>query len=208
MLQEVQTLWRQLNGPQAVAYVRSIFKYFKDTYDANLDYLNELSIATANETHLNFIGTLMGIKRPIVQNEIKYNKLLSFSNTLLSDNSQGFSTDYTNEDDQGGFFDSADRTITEDATGLLDLEDYRFVLQVLSEQEGSFRSLQLIDRIIARFILAPVSYALSYHPTIPGDIVVTLSNSTAYRALLMKILLNMFFLTAPTVHVLVEGQAA
>jgi hypothetical protein len=126
----------------------------------------------------------------------------------LSDDSQGLSTDYTNEDDQGGFFDSADRTLTEDAMGLLDLEDYRFVLQVLSEQEGSFRSLQLIDRIIARFILAPVTYALSYHPTISGDIVVTLSNSTAYRALLMKILLNMFFLTAPTVHVLVEGQAA
>jgi len=204
MIEEVQLLWKQLNGPQAVAFVKSIFQYFKETYDSNLSYLNNLNIETANESHLNMIGTLMGVKRPFIENEIKYSKLLSFNSTLLSGDTQGFSTEYTNKDDQGGFFDTA---ISSDEAGqeILSTEDYRHILQVLSEQEGSARSFQLIDQIVSRFILLPVTYTLSYHPTIPGDIVVTLSNPTQYRALLAKIVLNIFFLSIPTVHFVVEG---
>lgn len=208
MIEEVQTLWKQLNGPQAVAYVRSIFKYFKDTYDADLDYLSKLNIQTANESHLNFIGTLMGLRRPLIQNELKYGKLLAFSDTLLSNDPQGFGIEYTNMDDQGGFLDSTTGTNSEAGVEILSIEDYRFILQVLSEQEGSFRGFQIIDKIVSRFILPPVTYTLSYHPTIPGDIMVTLSNPTSYRALLTKIILNNFFLTAPTVHISAEGQVA
>ena len=204
MIEEVQTLWRQLNGPQAVAFVKSIFQYFKATYNDNLAYLNGLNIQTANEAHLNFIGTLMGIRRPFIQNELKYAKLLAFSNAHLLGDLQGFGIEYTDVDDKGGFFDSTEISDQEARTEVLNTEDYRFVLQVLSEQEGSLRSLQLIDRIVSRFIEQPVTYTLSYHPTIPGDIVVTLSNSMSYKALLTKVVLNSFFLTVPTIHIIVE----
>jgi hypothetical protein len=207
MIEEVQTLWRQLNGPQAVAFVRSIFKYFKDAYDVNLSYLYGLNIQSANEQHLNFIGTLMGIRRPFIQNELRYDKLLKFYEDLQEDNPQGFGIEYTDVDDQGGFFDSTLSYNQQAGTELIPTEEYRFLLQVVSEQEGSFRSLRLIDKVASRFINQPISYTLSYHPTIPGDIIIALNNPSGYRALLTKIVLNLFFLTAPTVHIIVEGTA-
>jgi len=203
MIEEVQTLWRQLNGPQAVAFVRSIFAYFKDAYDDNLDYLNGLNIETANEQHLNFIGKLMGIRRPIVQSE-SYSKLLYFSDNLQSNDSQGLAKVYTDVDGQGGFFDTTDGFSSNENADILPIEDYRFLLKVVSEQEGSFRSLVLIDKIVSQFIPETITYKLSYHPTISGDIVVTLSSTAPYRTLLAKIVLNLFFSTVPTVHFQVE----
>jgi len=207
MIEEVQTLWKQLNGPQAVAFVRSIFKYFKDAHDVNLSYLYGLNIQSTNEQHLNFIGTLMGIRRPFIQSELRYDKLLKFNEDLQEDDPQGFAEVYTDQDDVGGFFDSELSSEYQSDTELIPTEEYRFLLQVVSEQEGSFRSLRLIDKVASRFINKPISYTISYHPTIPGDIIIALSNPSGYRALLTKIVLNLFFLTAPTVHITVGGTA-
>lgn len=66
MINPITFLWKQLNGPQITAICQAIWLYFKNTYDANLEYLHGLSIATAKTNHLTFIGILQGLARPLI----------------------------------------------------------------------------------------------------------------------------------------------
>ena len=64
MINPINFLWKQLNGPQITAYCQGIYLYFKKTYDDVLEYWKNFSIATANNSHLTFLGALQGIARP------------------------------------------------------------------------------------------------------------------------------------------------
>lgn len=65
MILPIAFLWKQLNGPQITGIVKAIFQFIKNKLDTHLDYYNNISIDTADEKHLELIGTLMGISRPI-----------------------------------------------------------------------------------------------------------------------------------------------
>ena len=65
MINPISFLWKQLNGPQISAICNAIWQYFKDSYDNLLDYFYNLSIASANDSHLTFIGLLQGLARPL-----------------------------------------------------------------------------------------------------------------------------------------------
>ena len=67
ILRPVRFLWKQMNGPQVTAIMTALFRYMRDTFNPIIEYLTTFSIATATDTHLTFIGTCMGIIRPIIQ---------------------------------------------------------------------------------------------------------------------------------------------
>lgn len=66
MIHPFRFLWKQLNGPQITAICTAIYRWIKNKFDTTLDYLNNFSIETANDTHLSLIGMIMGLVRPIV----------------------------------------------------------------------------------------------------------------------------------------------
>lgn len=64
MIHPISFIWKQFTGSQVLAFLNGLFTYFKETYDANLEYFRHLSIANANDSHLTFIGILQNIARP------------------------------------------------------------------------------------------------------------------------------------------------
>ena len=53
MIIPVEFLWAQLDGPQISAIMEALVDYLKDMFDNKkfsiLDYINNMSVATANE---------------------------------------------------------------------------------------------------------------------------------------------------------------
>lgn len=65
-LRPFRFLWKQFCGPQVTAIMTAIFRYMRDTFNNQIEYLSTFSIKTASDTHLTLIGALSGIIRPIV----------------------------------------------------------------------------------------------------------------------------------------------
>lgn len=65
MISKIRWLWRQFTGPQITALCTGIYRVVS-SINTKLNYLNTLSIATANDSHLTLIGILMGITRPLL----------------------------------------------------------------------------------------------------------------------------------------------
>ena len=64
MIGPISFLWKQLNGPQITAFTKSVYNWAVDEFDRSLEYLNNLSISTANSKHLSFLGMLANFSRP------------------------------------------------------------------------------------------------------------------------------------------------
>ena len=66
MILDFQYWWKQFNGPRITAIMRAILLWMKENWDEQLEYFWNLSIDTANSSHLTFFGILSGFIRPIV----------------------------------------------------------------------------------------------------------------------------------------------
>lgn len=202
MIKEQRFLWKQMDGPQGNGIVTAIFNYFKEKFNTTLNYFDTLSIATANEQHLMFIGALMGIRRPFVANAMYYDKLFKFTNTMLENEPSGFATIYTSAEGVGGFLD-VDLSSYEDNDNyeLLRLADYRYVLLKVAELSGQTHSMVLLDAIVSAFIPSNINYIFSYSN---NNIIVTFDGLAAYQMYLLRIVLNLFFFTSPYVELVVN----
>lgn len=88
MISKIRWLWKQFTGPRISAFCVGITRVLS-SIDDQLTYLNNLSISTANNSHLTLIGVLMGITRPII--EVASDDYFLFTSTSGTDADHGFS---------------------------------------------------------------------------------------------------------------------
>lgn len=143
MIAPINFLWKQLNGPQITAFCRAVYLWIKDLFDDKLDYFNTFSIDTANDEHLTTLGTLMGIKRPMIG--VQNNEDFWFTNTKEK-STRGFGDIGS---DVGGLFSSPDPTGMN--ASYIGEEYYRPLLKTVATGKGMPGSLVLIDEICAYF---------------------------------------------------------
>lgn len=140
MIAPVNFLWKQLNGPQITAFCKAIYQWIKRELNPTLDYFNTFSIGTATDDHLTTIGTLLGIKRPIVS--LAAASSFFFTEDKETDNERGFSEF---KGGTGGVF--ADIDVTGMDSKFLGESYYRSLLQSIVSSKGEPGSLILIDDV-------------------------------------------------------------
>lgn len=144
MIAPINFLWKQFNGPQIIAFCRAIYNWLKNAFDPTLNYFNTFSIDTATDDHLTTIGTLMGVKRPLIDTSGAEE---TFQFTATKESSiNGFGND---EKTFGGKF--ADVTKLEEQNTYISDEYYRPLLKTISTGKGLPGSLILIDEICSYF---------------------------------------------------------
>lgn len=141
MILPIKFLWDQLDGPQVRGISEALFQYFKQMFDDKLDYLNTLSVATANDSHLTFLGILANFTRPIIS---------------VPDKDFFFLTTEPDHDSDHGFSSVSDRTVGGRLVGAegattearpLNTEHYRLLLKAFIEGDGELGGLVLLDNI-------------------------------------------------------------
>lgn len=141
MILPVKFLWEQLDGPQAKAIAQATFNYFKEMFDDKLDYLNKLSVNTANDGHLSFLGILANFMRPVI---------------TVPDKEFFYITEDVEHNSSHGLSSLEDRTVGGRLTGVegattearpVSTEHYRLLLKAFIEGEGELGGLRLLDDI-------------------------------------------------------------
>lgn len=141
MILPVKFLWEQLDGPQIKAIEEATFEYFKQMLDPKLDYLDNLSVETANDAHLTFLGILANFVRPVI---------------TVPDKDFFFLTEDVEHNSSHGFSSIGDRTVGGRLTEVagastearpLNTEHYRLLLKAYIENEGELGGLKLLDDI-------------------------------------------------------------
>lgn len=175
MILPIKFLWEQLDGPQVTAIADAIFEYWKSMFDDKLDYINQLSVNSANDSHLTFLGILANFVRPVI---------------TVPDKDFFYLTANPEHGSVHGFSSIDDRTRGGRLTGItgatveprpLNTEHYRTLLKAYIEGEGELGSLMLLDDICYRLALLdqplnPPSYTFSFmeedipEGRAPGDI--------------------------------------
>lgn len=142
MIAPINFLWKQLNGPQITSVTKAIYNWVKDSFDSLLNYFNNFSITNATDDHLTTIGTLLGIKRPLVS--LQAAQAFFFTEQKETDSTRGFSE---NKGGVGGTF------AVLDSTGMdaryLDAPYYRHLIHSIVESKGYPGSLVLLDDVCA-----------------------------------------------------------
>lgn len=207
MINQEKVLWRQLNGPQITAIENSLWDFQIKKYDAVLDYLNRLSIETANSEHLDFIGRLMRIPRAVIITNKYFDDLLLFSAEHESDLYNAFSGYSNGEWVNAGPF-GFDFESKQDAYEPIDDDTYRKVLSALAKYHGHSKSLEFIDFLCSQFLIQQtqdgtvrVSYQIVEDQLIPGDIQIRISNTLGYRQIVLQQLFNQLFSSTPKVTI-------
>lgn len=67
MIPPVDFLWEQMDGPQIQAIEQALYNYMYKQFDSLLEYLNNISVGTANEQQINDIGKIMNLPRPVIK---------------------------------------------------------------------------------------------------------------------------------------------
>lgn len=164
MIVPVVFQWMQLNGPQISTISDAIAEYLKNMFDTKLDYLNNLSVETASNDHLTFLGTLAGFVRPNVAEVQKQYFMFSQDAVPVSEHSFSDPSDLTKPH---GVL-SGDIKVEGD-TSILDTEHYRALLRAFIHSEGEIGSLVLLDDICAELskldapLVAPF-YRFNFQP--------------------------------------------
>lgn len=142
MILPIKFLWKQLNGPQVMAFVTGIYNHLKAQLDPYLEYFNNLSLRNANSKHLNLMGTLMGIPRAFM--EAGSSEFFWFSLNSTQDPEHGFS-------ETGGTVGGRFTEIVHDDGRKQYIPDayYRTILQAAANSEGEPGSLVFMDDIIS-----------------------------------------------------------
>jgi hypothetical protein len=156
-----KVLWKQLDGPQANSLIEGARRWMKSWSIPILKYFEKFSIDTASGVHLDFIGNIMGVNRPIVMADYYFDQTFKFWELPTDPNqATGFSTSPTTSKDpndltpvtDGGLFDYLHNTDRPLST-LVDMTDdeYRFVLRKLADSEGELGSYIFLDDICYSF---------------------------------------------------------
>ena len=139
MILPINFLWQQLNGPQITAISQAIYEYWKQMFDNRLDYLNNLTVDTATDSHLNLFGIIANFVRPVIQ--VADKDFFLFTEHPEHDNDKGFSS--LGARSIGGRFVGMAGATT--GARALDTEFYRLLLKTFSQSEGEIDSLVLLD---------------------------------------------------------------
>lgn len=67
MIPPVDFLWEQMDGPQIKAIEQALYNFMHEQFNKLLEYLDNISISTANEQEINDIGKMMNLPRPIIK---------------------------------------------------------------------------------------------------------------------------------------------
>lgn len=141
MILPVKYMWEQLDGPQIKAIEEATFEYFRQMLDPKLDYLNTLSVDTANDAHLTFLGILANFVRPVIT--VPDKDFFFLTEDVEHNSSHGFSS----LDDRllGGRLVGIEGATTEARP--LNTEHYRVLLKAYINNEGELGGLKLLDDI-------------------------------------------------------------
>lgn len=171
MIQPIQFLWRQLNGPQITAITQAIYHWIKDMFDDILDYFKYFRISSATFEHLQTIGVLNSFPLPIL---IKYKQqFFFFTYEKEADAEKGFAS--LEDRSIGGKFSSMEEHTAEET--YLDAETYRELLQTVISCDCRPGSLRYLDRICKKIkdlggVSADATYEYRYDERNPGSITV------------------------------------
>lgn len=135
-------LWKQLDGPQIRAMSDALLAYGKSIFDSTLDYINTLSIETANDSHLILLGVLSGFTRPIIQ--VPDTTYFYFTEDAEHDAENGFANIEVPK--SGGRLSSG---VIENKTysNYIGTEYYRALLKEFIRGQGELGGLELLDDI-------------------------------------------------------------
>lgn len=145
MIYPIRWLWEQLNGPQIKGVAQGIFGFLQQKLDKYLDYLNNLSLETANASHLDLMGVLMGLAHPIVQ--VRDAKFFFFTENAQHGTTHGFSATEDPADVGGKFGDIGIVEATEGGQPI-PVEYFRCMLIAMAQSKGIPGSIQMMDDII------------------------------------------------------------
>lgn len=174
----ISFLWKQLNGPQVVAFCKAIYEYLREMFDTNINYWSGISIATAKDDYLIELGALAGFPRAIVE---RYpNDPVMFTKEYYGPGSAaggicgfGFSDGLKHgpsNGDGGRFNDVRDKKIK----ALIPANTYRRALEAFVHSDGEMGSLVLLDDIMGSQIgegNPDNAYNFDYNTVAPGDII-------------------------------------
>lgn len=178
MIQPIQFLWRQLNGPQITAITQAIYHWIKNMFDDILDYFKDFRISSATFEHLQTIGVLNSFPLPIL---IKYKQqFFFFTYEKEVDAEKGFSS--LVDRSVGGKFSSMEEHTAEET--YLDAETYRELLQTVIScdcRPGSLRYLDKICKKIKDLDGTPsANYRYIYDDRNPGSITVDIGQDESW----------------------------
>lgn len=141
MILPVKFLWEQLDGPQVTAIENALFQYAKDMFDTKLDYLNSMSVNTANDSHLTFLGILANFVRPVIS--VPDKEFFYMTETVEHNSAHGFAN--LNDRTVGGRFVGIEGATTKARP--LNTEHYRTLLKAYINGAGELGGLTLLDDI-------------------------------------------------------------
>lgn len=180
----IKFLWRQMNGPQVVAFCQAIYEWLRLRFDKNIDYWSNISINTATDEYLTELGALAGFPRAITE---RYTEdPVMFTKEYYGPGSEnggvcgfGFSDGLkhgpTEGVDGGRFNDVRAEKIRE----LIKADTYRRALHTFANSKGSMGSLKLLDDIMDCQLgegNPDNAYMFDYNTVSPGDIILNFYN--------------------------------
>jgi hypothetical protein len=142
-------LWRQFNGPQITGITKGIFEFMQRKFDPKLDYFNNFKISTARSEHLDLIGIIQGISRPILSMTFYVSRLFRFDGKRSLPTDMGFAETETQSDGVGLF--DASGGITDPGSSYLDTPLWRTFLQLTAKHKGYDYGLAFVDELIKAF---------------------------------------------------------
>ena len=186
MIKQSEYVPRQMNGP----IINSLFMGMEEELNHSetiIDYLENLSIAKAQETELESIGCLVGFPRPLVPEGFnEENVMLLGTVPLEKDKSIGLSQI---DSEIGGRL----STIEKSNTGFMDLGTYRKLLEKVAEIKRYGITLKSVDDIAQT---VSTDYTIEWDEY--GDILINYSKSIGYK--------NVWLLTQLFLRICTEPQ--
>lgn len=186
MIKQSEYVPRQMNGP----IINSLFMGMEEELNHSetiIDYLENLSIAKAQETELESIGCLVGFPRPLVPDGFnEENVMLLGTIPLEKDKSIGLSQI---DSEIGGRL----STIEKSNTGFMDLGTYRKLLEKVAEIKRYGITLKSVDDIAQT---VSTDYTIEWDEY--GDILIKCSKSIGYK--------NVWLLTQLFLRICTEPQ--
>lgn len=186
MIKQSEYVPRQMNGP----IINSLFMGMEEELNHSetiIDYLENLSIAKAQETELESIGCLVGFPRPLVPDGFnEENVMLLGTIPLEKDKSIGLSQI---DSEIGGRL----STIEKSNTGFMDLGTYRKLLEKVAEIKRYGITLKSVDDIAQT---VSTDYTIEWDEY--GDILIKYSKSIGYK--------NVWLLTQLFLRICTEPQ--
>lgn len=147
MIPQIRFLWKQLRGPQITAICNAIHDFIKNMFNGKMDYFNNFTIESVNDSHLTLLGTLIGFERPLITEE--HAKFFFFSDGPESNFENGFSDGPGHgESTEGGKLVDLWDILQGNHSILLPEEFYRGLLEVYTKSEGELGSIILLDDLL------------------------------------------------------------